>query len=262
MTNKEYRIADGVSRSDLSILLKKTPLHMKYAMENRGEEDTKSLLFGRAAHKYILEKDSFFDEFVEMPKIDRRTTAGKEEYAKILLECETKEPIDTYDLEQIKEMSKAIDAYPLARQLLTGKVEHSYFWTDAETGEVCKVRPDCITEYEGKKYIVDYKTTDSCADGDFERSVRKYGYKFQAGMYREGIFQNTFEDFGFIFVAQEKKAPYAVRVYKCSDEFICEGYEQFRKAINTYHFCKSNNKWCGYEGFEDSITELMEEGDI
>lgn len=262
MTNKEYRQTPAVSRSDLAILLKQTPLHFKYAIEHRGEEDSKALLFGRAAHKYILEKDSFYDEFVEMPKIDRRTNAGKEQYAKIMLECENKEPIDLVDLEQIREMSKAIDDYPLARQLLTGTVEKSFFWTDSETGEECKVRPDCITEYQGKKYIVDYKTTDSCADGAFEHSVRKYGYKFQSGMYREGVFQNTFDDYGFIFVAQEKKAPYAVRIYICSDEFINEGFEQFRKAIAIYHFCKTNNNWYGYEGADNMVSSLNEEGDI
>ncbi len=264
MTNKEYRKTDAISRSDLAILLKQTPFHMKYTMEHRGEEDSKALHFGRASHKYILEKDSFYNEFIQIPVCDRRTKEGKETYAKFCLECDNsgKEPIDVADLEQIKEMSAAIDAYPLARQLLTGTIEQSFFWTDSETGEKCKVRPDCITEYDGRKYIVDYKTTDSCADGAFEHSVRKYGYKFQSGMYREGVFQNTFDDYGFIFVAQEKKAPYAVRIYFCTDEFINEGYEQFRKAISTYHFCKVNDRWPCYEGFDDSVTSLVEEGDI
>lgn len=262
MTNKEYRQHEGVSRSELSILLKQTPLHFKYASDHKGEEDSKALHEGRVFHKMNLEPDTFLEEFAIIPECDRRYKEGKEIYAKFLAECENKEPCTKEEYEKAKEMKKAIDANPVAKALLTGDCEQSFFWTDATTGEPCKVRPDCMTEYEGKKYIVDYKTTDSCADGAFEHSVRKYGYKFQSGMYREGVFQNTFEDYGFAFVAQEKKAPYAVRIYFCTEDFIQEGYEQFRKAIGIYHFCKTNDVWCGYEGVEGIPTTLEGEGDI
>lgn len=262
MTNKEYREHAAVSRSELSVLLKNTPLHFKYAIDHPEEKDSKSLAFGRAAHKYILEKELFSLEFAVAPNVDRRTKAGKEEYEAFLTESAGKEVITADEYETIKAMSNAIDEDPFARRFLTGLCEQSYFWTDKETGEECKVRPDCITDYEGKKYIVDYKTTDSCADGHFERSVRQYGYKFQSGMYREGVFQNTFEDYGFVFVAQEKKPPFACRVYVCNEDFLIEGYEQFRKAISLYHWCKTNECWYGYEGSETLVSELVGEGDI
>ena len=129
-------------------------------------------------------------------------------------------------------------------------------WTDEQTGEAVKCRPDCLIEVNGRKYIVDYKTTDSCEDGHFERSCRKYGYKLQAGMYREGVFQNTLDDYGFVFVAQEKKAPYAVRVYVCSEEFICEGYDQYRELLGLYHHCKEHDNWYGYD-----MADLIGEGE-
>lgn len=80
-------------------------------------------------------------------------------------------------------------------------------------------------------------------------------------MYREGYFQNTFKDAGFVFVAQEKSAPYAVRVYMCSEEFINEGYNQFREAIGIYHACKVNNHFYGYEGPSGELSELIGEGE-
>lgn len=259
MTNAEYRAHEGISRSQLSILLNQTPLHFKYAEGHR--EDSTAFAFGRAAHKYILEKDDFFNEFAVAPQCDRRTREGKEIYNQFVIDSAGKEVITSDEYDQILSMSEAIDNNPLARQLLTGECEQSFFWIDTDTNEPCKVRPDCITEYQGKKYLVDYKTTDSCSDGHFERSARKYGYKFQSGMYREGVFQNTFEDYGFIFVAQEKKAPYAVRVYFCTDAFIDEGYEQFRKAISLYHYCKETDNWFGFEGAENIASTLFEEGE-
>ena len=262
MTNAEYRKEEGVARSDLFVLFNQTPLHMRYRMDNPNEEDTPALLEGRAAHKLILEPETFEDEFVVAPQCDRRTKEGKEIYAKFLESAEGKAVIHSDMKETITAMAVAVNMNEQARKFLDGLHEKSFFWTDAETGEKCKVRPDCIAEVDGKKYIVDYKTTDSCMDGHFERSVRKFGYKFQAGMYREGVFQNTFEDYGFAFVAQEKKAPFAVRVYVCNEDFINEGFEQFRQTLNLYHWCKLHDKWYGYEGAENIITDLVGEGDI
>lgn len=262
MTNQEYRKHEGLSRSELKILLDQTPEHFLYA-KNNPKEDTASLSFGRACHKYILEKSDFYNEFAVMPVVDRRTKEGKARYEAFLQSCGSKEVISIADLEDIQEMADRIDRDPFARLFLNeeAKYEQSFFWTDSETGVKCKVRPDCITEVNGKKYIVDYKTTDSCADGHFERSVRKYGYKFQAGMYREGVFQNTFEDYGFVFIAQEKTAPYSVRVYICSEDFINEGYDQFREAVGKYAWCEENNCFYGYEGPQAEMSELLGEGD-
>ena len=261
MTNKEYRKHEGVSRSELNILLSKSPMHLKYAQENP-EEDTPALLEGRAAHKIILEPETFTEEFIIAPKMDRRTKEGKAAYEAFVAEAEGKEIITSESMTKVYEMAEAIKKNETAVKFLQGEHEQSFFWTDQQTGEPCKVRPDCLAEVDGVKYIVDYKTTESCADGAFERSVRKYGYKFQSGMYREGVFQNTFDDYKFAFVAQEKKPPYASRVYICDDEFVREGYEQFREAIGIYHWCKEHDNWYGYEGPDNIISTLIGEGDV
>lgn len=246
ITNKEYRQREGISKSSLE-LFKKSPLHFKYAEEHPGKE-TPSLLFGRAAHKFILEKEHFFDEFAIAPKIDRRTTQGSLDWMDFTDSLNGRDVITEEQFQQIQDMDKAIDTYPLARQLLTGVHESSYFWIDAPTGEICKCRPDCLTEYEGKKYICDYKTADSCADGQFERNVRKYNYKLQSFQYTEGLFNCELEEYGFVFVAQEKKAPYAVRIYFCDPEFIREGGDEFRTLMGIYHECKTTGRFWGYEG--------------
>ena len=258
MTNKEYRQTEGISRSELFTILSKTPMHFLYE-QTHPKEDTPALAFGRATHKAILEPETFSDEFAVAPKVDRRTKDGKETWNKFVEDNAGKEVITEEDFEILQDMKAVIDHDVHASAFLNGIHEQSFFWTDSATGEKCKVRPDCISEVDGKKYLVDYKTTDSCADGAFERSVRKYGYKFQSGMYREGYFQNTFEDVGFVFVAQEKTAPYAVRVYICSDEFLNEGYTQFREAIGIYHECKTTNHYWGYEGPDNEISELIGE---
>lgn len=260
MTNAEYRKAEGISRSDL-FKFAKSPLHYKYALEHP-TESTPALTFGSAAHKWILEKDDFFSEFAVAPNVDRRTAAGKMLWNEFLESSENKTIISEDDMNTIIQMGIAIDEHPFARKFLEGEHEVSLFWTDADTGEKVKCRPDSITRdrtLTGRKLVVDYKTTDSLEDGHFERSCRNYGYKLQAGMYREGVFQNFLEDYGFAFVAQEKKPPYAVRVYVCTEEYIQSGFDEYKALMAIYHKCKTENRYPSYEGFDAEFDYLWED---
>ena len=241
---QKYDNIPAVRRSDLWEL-RKSPAHYLYKVTHP-EEPTAALLFGTAAHKYILEPESFWDDYIEMPRIDRRTKAGKEEYQRIVESGKT--PISSDDLSVIIDMDAQIKAHPLASLLLkTGDHEVPIEWTDEKTGEPCKCRPDVITEYDGEDWIVDYKTTISCMTGAFEKACRAYGYKLQAGMSSEGVFCKTFRDCRFAFVAQEKTPPYAVRVYTCDEGFRIEGQELFHELIGIYHDCKESGEWPGYK---------------
>lgn len=249
-----YEEMPGIRRSDLW-KINKTPLHFKYEMDHP-TEPTPAMIFGIAAHKMILEPETFYQDFAITPVVDKRTKEGKAIWSDFCDYCNDNvlEPITPEDYDRLQEMLFAVRENDIAKQLLIGPHERAFTWTDQLTGEKCKVKVDCLTEYHGRKYIVDYKTTDSCEDGKFERSCRKYGYKFQAGMYREGVFQTYLEQYGFAFIAQEKTAPYAVRVYFCDDEFVNEGYDQYRTLLGIYHNCKETGNWYGY-GESDLLAE-------
>ena len=243
-----YDQIPAVRRSELWEL-RKSPAHYLYVVTHESEP-TPALKFGTAAHKYILETDQFFDAYVLAPEVDRRTKDGKATWYNFQRQLEEtgKESISTSDYSTIVEMNQAVLANPTAAALLkTGIHEMPVEWTDLETGEPCKCRPDCITTWNDEKYLVDYKTTTSCEDGHFERSCRAYGYKLQAAMYTEGMLSMTFDRYKFAFVAQEKTPPYAVRVYFCDDGFIDEGMDQFRELIGLYHNCKRSGNWPGYK---------------
>ena len=254
-----YETAEGIRRSDLWVI-NKSPAHFKYHMEHRDEKTSKALEFGIAAHEHLLQTNEFLSSHVFIPNIDKRTKDGRESYQSLVNLCESKgkTPFSQDDLIILQNMYARIRANELAWQLLQGKHEQEWYWEDDITGEKCKCKTDCITEYEGQPYIVDYKTADSCEDGHFERSVRKYGYQFQAGMYCEGVFQNTLEEHGFAFVAQEKNPPYAVRVYICDREWIKTGYDKYRELIGIYHDCNITGNWYGYEGPDGIPVELVE----
>jgi len=232
--------------------IRKCPAAYLYTVTHESEQ-TPALAFGSAAHKYILEPEDFWNEYILEPKVDRRTKDGKAVWFQFQKERDEseKQSVSIADYEIITEMNAEVEANPTAKALLkTGRHEVPIQWIDGETGEPCKCRPDCLTEYQGEKYIVDYKTTTSCEDGAFERSCRMYGYKLQAAMYTEGVFNQELETYRFAFVAQEKKAPYAVRVYFCDQGFVDEGKEIFRDLMSIYHRCRETGEWPGYEDKE------------
>lgn len=263
MTEKEYNEIEAVRRSDL-LKLRRSPLHYKWAKEHP-EASTPAMAFGSAAHKFILEgAEAFAEEYAVAPYIDRRTKIGKEEYEHFLQNNQGKTILATEDFEALTLMHFAMKAHPEAWALVHGQHETTHVWTDAETGEKCKIRLDCLTTFEGRPTIVDYKTVNTCEDRAFERDCRQYGYKIQAGMYTEGlaISSGFMIDAGFVFVCQEKKAPYAVRIYRCDPGFVEQGNRQFHELLRSFHMCKEADNWPGYaDGYlvRDEWEEAAEE---
>lgn len=255
MTEREYRQAEGISRSQLW-KLKETPEKFKWAMEHP-EPATPALIFGAAAHKAMLEPKGFWDEYAVAPVVDRRTKAGKDIWNAFLNDLpEGKEIVSADDYAMITGMVEAANKNPFVEKLLSGEKEQPYFWKDDITGEICKVRLDCLTELGGKAVIVDYKTTMDASTDGFMHAAVKHGYDFQAAMYLEGLKKATGKDAVFVFIAQEKVEPYAVNILQADEIFVRRGYDIFREFLGTYHDCKVTGNWWGYLGPYSVVNNL------
>lgn len=242
--NKEYREREGVSSTDLKKIAK-SPAHFRY-WKDHPQEDTPSLLFGRAAHKYMLEKDEFKTEFAVAPNVDRRTKEGKELWAKFVEENNDKDIISVDDMQKIEEMYEALYSTPFIKTLLSGKKELSFFAKDEETGEIMKCRPDCITEFKGAKILIDYKTTDNADSDDFMKQAIKLMYDMQLAYYEDILEKVTGEEYAVIFIAQEKNAPYCVNILEANSYFMQSGRDMYRTMLDRYAECKKTNNWYGY----------------
>ena len=253
ISNKEYRSREGVSSSDLKKIMK-SPAHFRHWKDNPDITDTPSLLFGRAAHKYILETYDFYNEFAIAPICDRRTKEGKEKWNKFVSESDGKDVITQEQFEQIDAMRNAMLATPFVSKLINGEHEVSFFWTDEDTGLKCKCRPDSLNDK--LKICVDYKTCEDAETETFMRNAIRLGYDVQASYYLDGVKENTGEDYIFVFIAQEKKPPYAVNILQASDVFIRSGRETYKELLETYKECEKSGHWFGYMGSENKINSL------
>lgn len=253
ISNAEYRTRNGISSTELKRIAI-SPLHYKWYKDNPLDSDTPALLFGRAAHKYILEPYDFFNEFCVAPVCDKRTKEGKELYAQFLKESEGKDVITADQFEQLQNMRDAMTSTPFAEKLLEGEHEKSFFWTDDETGLECKCRPDSYNEKYG--IIVDYKTCQSAEPRKFMNHSIDLNYDLQAAYYLDGVSKILDKEFKFVFIAQEKTPPYAVSIFECSDEYIKSGRDMYKQMLQTYKECSETDNWYGYMGADAEILSL------
>ena len=258
MTEQEYNNAEGIRRSDLWKIYD-SPEKFKWFLEHPVEQ-TPAMAFGSACHKMMLEPDSFGEEYAVAPDVNRRTNAGKAEWDAFCAENEGKTIISQEDASTIKEMEDAIAQTALPYYMLhgaNGMSEVPYFWTDPETNEKCKIKCDRVCEDDnGKLYVVDYKTAVSAQTEKFNRSIFGYGYALQAAMYTEGLRMARKLDYRpeFVFVVQEKKAPYSVNVIKVTPEVMEYGDKQFHSLMDKYHTCKELDEWPGYLPVDGSVN--------
>lgn len=254
MTDEEYRQHPAISRSELW-MLRDSPEKFRYMKENP-QPTTDALLFGQVFHKYVLEPDTFNDEFIFEPECDRRTSEGKAIYKDFLSQVGNKKIVPRDMMKQAAEMGEAINNNKLAAKLIKGEHEQPYFWTDKDTGIECKCRTDVL--YKGKKslVIVDLKTTTDASTESFMKEAVKYGYHFQDAMYSTGVAENLGTVPQFVFIAIEKKPPYAINILQADKTFFDVGKTIFRELLDKYNDCKQTDKWYGYNGTENKINTL------
>lgn len=261
ISNEEYHSSEGLSRSQL-MLLDKSPYHFRYQVYSglaEKREPTAAMNLGSAFHTLLLEPHLFKEEFMIIPKIDRRSTKGKEEYECFLQEKGNKILLDDAQFTQAQTMALQIKEHEIVKALLDEAVfEQSIFWTDEETGLQFKTRPDIWSD----KIIVDLKTTNDASEYAFRSSALRYGYYLQAGMAFEACkaIGRPFEM--FVILACEKEAPYVPSVFIMDEVALKFGIDQFNNYKRLLKQCIDNNQWSGYPVKELSVPKYaLNEGE-
>ncbi len=216
------------------------------------EERSNALDFGKAAHTWILQGDTFLSTIVLLPAgMDLRMKEGKAIAA--AAEAEGKTLIRASEFAAIQAMRDAILRCDLARPALQdGKAEQSLFWQDEETGVWLRARPDWLPT--ALTHIPDYKTARSCSPADFERAVEDYGYHIQAAHYLEGIEKTTgTRPDSFFFIVQEKTAPYLVSLCVLDEPAMYWGRMLVRRAIRMFADCLEKDWWPGFDAHVSNI---------
>lgn len=148
---------------------------------------------------------------------------------------------------QLHAMRDAVHSHPAAHALLTGvpgEAEKSVYWNDPTTGVLCRCRPDWWREDD---VLVDLKTTDDASPEGFAKSMANWRYDVQDPFYTDGVKAATGRNVkAFVFIAVEKKPPYAVGVYVLDSASRDIGRATYQHDLRVYAECLANDNWPGY----------------
>lgn len=245
ISNEQYHSSEGISRTQL-MLLDKSPYHFWYeCLSGMAEvkESTPAMNIGSAFHSLLLEREKFSNEFGVLPRVDRRTKQGKDQYNEFIESNIGRILLTDDQFFKVEQMVALVSQHEIVTTLLGESVfEQSIFWTDVETGLQFKTRPDIWSS----KMIVDLKTTNDASPYSFTRSALNYGYYLQAGMAYEACkaIGKPFEM--FVILACEKEAPHVPAVFIMHDEALQFGVDQFNMYKHKLKECLDTNNWPGY----------------
>lgn len=258
MENAKYHAHPAVSKSHLD-LVARSPLHYwaRYIDPNRvAPEPTPAMAIGSALHTHVLELDQWDANYVITPEgIDRRTKAGKAEWDVFNTAAGSRTVLSRADADLVMRMGEAVYGHPAAAALLAlpGIAESTWMWRDESTGLQCKIRPDWLTT-DGT-LLVDLKTTEDASLKGFQKSVANFRYHVQAAWYLHGMEQATKKcPEQFVFIAVEKKPPFAVAVYAADAEMIREGWRTAERDLEALAVSKEMDRWPGYSDAVEPIS--------
>jgi len=251
VSNEAYQQGPGISRTDITEFTK-SPAHYKYWAENKNaKEPTDAMIEGSAFHDLVLEPDKFKERWTILePRKHRKDKARELKFGTGV---------------EIVAMGKAVWAHPTCRTLLTGLIEHSFYWIDKTTGLLCKCRVDCLNK--DLRVLTDLKTT---KDADPERkpghagfatSMLNHGYHVQAAWYlwgvAEALKQSGNKDIPvpekFVFVPVEKAPPHFVSCCSIGALSLDLGTQIYRESLDQLHVCLKTDVW---PGWGDKIHEI------
>jgi len=246
----EYHAHPAASASKLKKLWQSTPAHLKADAE--AFEPSAAMIMGTLAHSLILEPDKPLPQIAVKPaeyepgkKWTRQAKACKqwedERKAKGIV------VLSEAEFEDVQGMAKAIAAHSLAPLLLLfGNPEVSLCAYDTANQVEVKARLDFLPNSGGA--IVDVKTTSDASERGFIKKAYDLGYHIQAALYLGlwNALMPTEPRTEFCFIAVENSKPYAVNVFKASQDFLSKGREDYKAALTLYAACVKADSWPAY----------------
>ncbi|WP_069773064.1 PD-(D/E)XK nuclease-like domain-containing protein [Streptomyces sp. LUP30] len=236
----------ALSSSGARTIIESSPAHFRYEQDHT-QPAKKVWDIGNAAHKLVLGNGP------TLRKIEHETWNTNVAKAAVLKAREAGEvPLKPADYQLVHDMADALRRHPVASLLFDpehGTPERSLFWRDAPTGVMRRARLDWLPNpRSGRLIIPDYKTCRSAHPEKLRKAIEEFGYHQQDDTYRSACHALDIAgpDAAFVFVCQEKTAPYVITVIEVNATARRIGAARNRRALETFARCTATGYWPGY----------------
>lgn len=257
MTNDEYHAALGFSSSQVRAFSEQSPLHYWWKIEGKDaaaaesededveDDESKDLKFGTAVHAIVLEPHLFHETYRKSLPFNARKKAGRAYRDEFAAKCLSDGKIAIHPDEHAAclAIAKRVREHPVASGFLTGgKAEQSYFVLDKELGVVRKCRPDYLLD--SGFAMTDLKTCRSASPRTFYYDGKAKGYHLAVPWYLDILDELYGEPpKHFVWVAVEKKPPYAIGIFFAKPEQIAVDRETVRGHFAKLVQCHKTGHW-------------------
>lgn len=244
-----YHSQLAVSNSGIKLLLKSPWHYWASSPLNPNRMPFKSgpaLIKGQKFHKYLLEQDTFFDDY-DIKEGTATSNATNKATGKLYVGEGELEGIKTA-VNVLKTMiPKVVDIC-----LQNARTEVSMFWVDPATGVLCRCRHDIFKP----RVSTDYKTSAEVSPRACLAALTNYDYPIQGAFYLDGnkaVFANHLSDFmreklelddrelefikehsNYCFLFQESSYPFTPYAITIEDDIIEKGRDMYSFALQIY----------------------------
>jgi hypothetical protein len=241
----------SLSASIARKLVGESPRHAYAAHPRLGgkvQKVTKAMNAGSVMHALLLEGgkglvECHYDNFL--------TKAAKEDRDQAIADGRT--PVLARELAEARKVAAILKGKLVASQMVfDGETEIVALWTEtADDGTVVPCRAMMDHWSFARAMVDDLKTSESADPGKIARSIADRGYDIQAAAYNSAATKIHPELVGRVQVSFgfcELEDPYATTVIERGrgGSFYELGEMRWRRAINTWAWCRNNNRWPEY----------------
>jgi hypothetical protein len=236
----------ALSSSGARTIITSSPAHFRYEQDHP-QPVKKVWDIGNAAHKLVLGNgpELRLVDYARWDSNDAKAEVAEARAAGAI-------PLKRGEYEQVHEMADALRRHPLASLLFDpehGTPEQSLFWRDEKTGVMRRARLDWLPNPRtGRLIIPDYKTCVSAHPDKLQRVIEDLGYHQQDDTYRSACHALGIADAdaAFVFVCQEKTAPYVITVVEVNANARRIGAARNRRALEVFARCTATGYWPAY----------------
>jgi hypothetical protein len=248
--------APSLSSTIAKLMIQRSPLHAWTAHPklNPNWEPTEKRTFdiGRAAHRAVLGKGG---DYVAIPEAIRASNgAASTKEAKAFIEearAAGLTPLKAAEVDQIEAMA-TVSRRALTEMGIVLDTSRSEMAAIAEVeGVWCRAMVDNAPT-DPRLPLMDFKTCEDASPQACRRSVENYGYDIQMAHYLATWEAACGEKRDFLFIFQEKTAPYEVSVMRLlsspghSEDWLEDAQEKIKHARETWADCLQSGIWPGY----------------
>ena len=234
-----------------------TPAHARIKIEEPFEPTPWSIM-GTLTHLALLEPEKVSQRVIIQPETygpDAKKWNGNAKDCKAWREAAEKGALILRkpEFDAVEAMVRAIGAKKEAAELIVGaRTEVSIIAQAEGHGIPFKARMDIVP---AGPVLADLKCVRDVSDRGFTRLAYDRGYHIQAAAYLavwNAQCATVEKKDQFVFIACENVAPFTVRTFNCTNQFLERGREDMALCLAKYAKCISTGEWSGYdEGYAE-----------